>query len=94
MVNKADYSLYKCPYSHLKKDCGHKLHGPEGYPGTYGVWCQCGFRGPVFYLDPVELKLEKIESATETGSQNTTHNRPSTPLVDLSNEIELNDGLE
>lgn len=59
MKNQADYSLYKCPYSHLEKDCGHELHGPEGYENTYGVWCACGFRGPVFCLDPDELKLEK-----------------------------------
>ena len=39
MKNQADYSLYKCPYSHIEKDCGHELHGPEGYENTYGVWC-------------------------------------------------------
>jgi hypothetical protein len=60
LKNKADYSLYKCPYSHLGKEGGHELNGPEGYANTYGVWCQCGYRGPVFYLDPVELGLEKI----------------------------------
>lgn len=58
MKNKADYSKYKCPYSHLEKECGHELHGPEGYENTYGVWCACGFRAPVFYLDPVDLRLE------------------------------------
>jgi hypothetical protein len=58
MKNKADYSKYKCPYSHLPKECGHELKGPEGYENTYGVWCDCGFRGPVFYLKPEELKLE------------------------------------
>ena len=62
MKNKADYFLYKCPYSHIEKECGHKLHGPEGYENTYGVWCACGFRGPVFYLDPGDLKLEKIDN--------------------------------
>jgi len=59
MKNQADYSLYKCPYEHLQKDCGHEIHGPEGYENTYGVWCACGFRGPVFYLNPDDLKLEK-----------------------------------
>lgn len=62
MKNEADYSLYKCPYEHLKKETGHKLHGPEGYENTYGVWCSCGFRGPVFYLNPEDLKLEKINN--------------------------------
>jgi len=52
-----DYSLYKCPYEHLEKDCGHELHGP-GHEDVCGVWCKCGFRGPVFYLDPEDLKLE------------------------------------
>ena len=59
MKNKTDYSQYKCPYSHLEKDCGHELQGPEGYEDVYGVWCACGFRGPVFYLNPVDLRLEK-----------------------------------
>lgn len=59
MKNPVDYSEYECPYSHLKKDCGHELKGPEGFQDTYGVWCQCGFRGPVFYLDPTDLKLER-----------------------------------
>ena len=57
MKNKADYSKYECPYSHIDKECGHELHGPEGFEDTYGVWCACGFRGPVFCLDPVELNL-------------------------------------
>jgi hypothetical protein len=57
--NQVDYSEYECPYAHLKKECGHKLHGPEGYEDTYGVWCPCGFRGPVFYLEPEDLKLKK-----------------------------------
>jgi len=64
MKNKADYSQYKCPYEHLEKDVGHELHGPEGYEDIhgeklYGVWCACGFRAPVFYLEPKDLKLEK-----------------------------------
>ena len=59
MKNKYDYSKYKCPYEHLEKECGHHLKGPEGYEDAYGVWCACGFRGPVFYLDPYDLKLEK-----------------------------------
>ena len=62
MKNKDDYSKYKCPYSHLEKDCGHELHGPEGHEDTYGVWCACGFRGPVFYLDPKDLNLEKADA--------------------------------
>ena len=59
MKNRADYSQYKCPYEHVEKECGHELKGPEGYD-TYGIWCACGFRGPVFELDPDKLKLEKI----------------------------------
>ena len=59
MKNKVNYALYKCPYEHLNKECGHELHGPEGYENTYGVWCSCGFRGPVFYIDPEDLGLEK-----------------------------------
>ena len=58
MKNKTDYSKYKCPYSHLEKECGHELKGPEGFENTYGIWCACGFRGPVFYLEPEDLKLE------------------------------------
>lgn len=58
MKNQADYSQYECPYAHLEKECGHELHGPEGYENTYGVWCACGFRGPVFYLDPEQLGLK------------------------------------
>ena len=61
MKNPVNYSKYKCPYSHLKKEGGHELKGPEGYQDTYGVWCGCGFRGPVFYLDPEDLGLELIE---------------------------------
>ncbi len=62
MKNQADYSLYKCPYSHIEKECGHELHGPEGYENTYGIWCACGFRGPVFCLDPIELNLKKTDN--------------------------------
>ena len=62
MKNVVDYSLYKCPYEHLKKEVGHELHGPEGYDGMYGVWCSCGFRGPVFYLDPEDLRLKEKET--------------------------------
>lgn len=58
LKNKADYSEYECPFAHIEKDCGHKLIGPEGYEG-YSVWCACGFRGPVFVLDPIELRLTK-----------------------------------
>lgn len=60
MKNEADYSLYKCPYEHVEKECGHALHGPEFYE-TYGVWCSCGFRGPVFCLDPEVLNLDLVE---------------------------------
>jgi len=63
LKNKHDYSLYKCPYAHLKKEVGHTLHGPEGYEDTYSVWCQCGFRGPVFYLEPDDLGLEFLEKS-------------------------------
>ena len=66
MKNRADYSKYKCPYSHIEKDCGHELHGPEGYEKTYGIWCACGFRGPVFCLEPDELKLKKSKGADMT----------------------------
>lgn len=59
MADETDYSLYVCPYSHIEKDCGHELHGPDGYADTYSVWCPCGFRGPVFALEPEELKLKK-----------------------------------
>ncbi len=60
LKNRVDYSLYKCPYEHLEKECGHELTGPEGYENSYSVWCACGFRGPVFYLEPKDLRLEKI----------------------------------
>jgi hypothetical protein len=39
MKNKCDYSLYKCPYEYLDKECGYDLKGPEGYDGVYSVWC-------------------------------------------------------
>lgn len=65
MQNKIDYSKYRCPYEHLEKECGHELKGPEGYENTYSVWCNCGFRGPVFYLNPEELKLELKEKRME-----------------------------
>ena len=59
MKNQADYDQYECPYSHVSKECGHELRGPEGYEDTYSVWCPCGFRGPVFCLDPDKLRLRK-----------------------------------
>ena len=68
MKNSVDYSKYKCPFEHLEKECGHELHGPEGFwddnnsMEAYRVWCPCGFRGPAFYLDPDELKLEKKDN--------------------------------
>jgi hypothetical protein len=58
-----DYSKYRCPYDHIKKDCGHELIGPEGYEDSYSVWCACGFRGPVFCLDPNELKFRYTDKA-------------------------------
>ena len=67
MKNQFDYSLYKCPYSHLEKECGHELQGPEGFIDDNGisesfrVWCQCGFRGPAYYFNPETLKLVKID---------------------------------
>ena len=60
MKNRADYSLYRCPYEHIEKECSHRLEGPEGYEETYSVWCACGFRGPVYILKPDDLKLEII----------------------------------
>ena len=59
MKNRADYSLYECPFSHIEKEFGHELNGPEGWEDTYGVWCRCGFRGPVFCLEPEKLNLRK-----------------------------------
>ena len=58
MKNKADYSKYECPYSHIEKECGHELKGPEGYENFYSIWCSCGFNAPVFCLDPEELRLK------------------------------------
>jgi hypothetical protein len=72
MKNQADYSQYECPYSHLEKADGHELHGPEGYENTYGVWCTCGFRGPVFYIDPEELGLKKMATSKPCDSTVTT----------------------
>lgn len=72
MLNQADYSKYKCPYSHVEKEFGHELIGPEGYADTYSVWCMCGYRGPVFCLDPIELKLELKESPQETSDETGT----------------------
>ena len=68
MKNKADYSKYECPYSHLEKEIGHELHGPEGYQDVYNVWCACGFRAPVFYLDPDELGL-KLKKGTDVATE-------------------------
>jgi hypothetical protein len=63
MTNKIDYSKYECPYSHLEKECGHELHSPEGYQDVYSVWCICGVRAPVFYLDPEILGLKLKSTA-------------------------------
>ncbi len=57
MKNQFDYSEYECPFSHVEKECGHELVGPEGYENTHGVWCACGFRGPVLCLNPEALNL-------------------------------------
>lgn len=54
---KTDYSLYKCPYSHIEKVGGHQLHAPN----FRSIWCSCGFRGPAFYFKPGGLNLEKGE---------------------------------
>lgn len=69
MKDQADYSKYRCPYSHIKKECGHELHGPEDYEKTYSVWCPCGFRGPVFCLNPEELGLELVEAVEQPLTQ-------------------------
>ena len=74
MKNRVDYSMYECPYSHIDKECGHELHGPEGYEDTYGVWCACGFRGPCFTLEPEDLKLKRKTD--------------DTPMTDISNLID------
>jgi hypothetical protein len=69
MKNQADYSKYECPYSYIRKDCGHELKGPEGYENTYGIWCACGFRGPVFCLDPSELGLMLLCTHRKQGDE-------------------------
>lgn len=69
MKNAADYNQYECPYAHLEKEFGHNLQGPEGFEDTYGVWCACGFRGPVFYLDPEQLGLKKKGLAPSTSAE-------------------------
>lgn len=38
------------------------LKGEEDYEGICGVWCPCGFRGSVFYLDPDNLELKKKDN--------------------------------
>ena len=73
-MSKIDYSKYECPYSHLEKECGHELHSPEGYQDVYSVWCQCGFRAPVFYLDPEQLGL-KLKSVENVGDGVSLHER-------------------
>ena len=79
MKNKADYSKYECPYSHLEKESGHELHGPEGYQDVYGVWCACGFRAPVFYLDPDELGL-KLKNNTKVKITDVVDGKADSPL--------------
>ena len=88
MKNQADYSQYECPYSYLEKECGHELHGPEGYADTYGVWCPCGFRGPVFYLDPEQLGLKRRSNGVANNGFNRTRE-----IKDLGT-IEFNDGMD
>ena len=79
MKNKADYSKYECPYSHLEKESGHELTGPEGHQDVYGVWCACGFRGPVFYLDPDELGL-KLKNNTKVKITDVVDGKADSPL--------------
>lgn len=75
MKNQADYSLYECPFSHIEKEFGHKLVGPEGYEKTYGIWCACGFRGPVFCLEPDVLRLKKLPVSAKALSEKRLDNR-------------------
>jgi hypothetical protein len=82
MKNQADYSQYECPYAHLDKECGHELHGPEGYQDTYGVWCACGFRGPVFYLDPEQLGLKRRSNGVANNEFKATERIDGTPDKD------------
>lgn len=89
MKNQADYSQYECPYSHIEKECGHELNGPEGYKDVHGIWCSCGFCGPVFSLDPEMLKLKKKGTKTDT-SLEIVSGEPSTDFWDDINSI---DGL-
>ncbi len=63
LKNLVDYSKYECPFSYIEKDCGHELKGPEGYKDTYAVWCECGFRGPVFCFEPEMLRLNLKEQS-------------------------------
>ena len=79
MKNKADYSKYECPYSHLEKESGHELTGPEGHQDVYGLWCACGFRGPVFYLDPDELGL-KLKNNTKVKITDVVDGKADSPL--------------
>lgn len=70
MKNVADYSLYECPFSHIEKECGHELNGPEGCEEasgikTWGVWCPCGFRGPALILEPEKLGLRRKGESAE-----------------------------
>lgn len=64
MKDAADYSLYKCPYSHIEKEFGHKLEGVENFESD-SVWCACGFRAPVFVLEPDVLGLELLTKEGE-----------------------------
>ena len=65
---KVDYSKYECPYSYLERECGHKLHSPEGYQYIYSVWCNCGYRSHVFCIDPKILGL-KLKGTVSINNQ-------------------------
>ena len=81
MKDQADYSQYECPYSHIEKECGHELHGPEGYEAD-GIWCACGYRGPVFCLDPDKLGLKKKpETNTTPQCQEDIYDSKISPLM-------------
>lgn len=74
LKNMEDYSKYECPFSHIEKECGHELHGPEGYENSYSIWCACGFRAPVFCLDGKKLGLKIKRHSLTDGVADTTEN--------------------
>jgi hypothetical protein len=75
MKEKIDYSKYQCPYSYIEKECGHELHGPQGYEGAYGIWCACGFRGPAFCLEPGDLMLREKSEAKDSSEKKAVKKR-------------------